>query len=388
MMLKDKFHLRIPGPTPVPPRVTQAMSQPMIGHRSSACSQLLLECSHRLKPIFGTDNEVLILTGSGTSALEAAVTSTVAPGEEAAVIVTGAFGARFHAICERFGIHTHRLDIPWGQSCSPEQLRLFLQKHPAVKAVFLTYCETSTGVLNPIGELAEVIRDTSDALIIVDGVSIIGAVDSQMDPWGVDILITGSQKAMMLPPGLAFAAVSEKAWTVIEQNRTPRYYLDLLSYRRSLEKDTTPATPAVSLLFGLKEALTMIEEEGRETVITRHQTMMEMTRRGLEQMGLRLMTTDADASPTVTAVYGGEGWEVEELRQELQRLHVVVAGGQQHLKGKIFRIGHMGYCDPLDILTTLSAIEIAFLRLGVTIERGAGLIAAQEVWTNEKNLGN
>ena len=263
-----------------------------------------MKCSHRLKPIFGTDNEVLILTGSGTSALEAAVTSTVAPGEEAAVIVTGAFGARFHAICERFGIHTHRLDIPWGQSCSPEQLRLFLQKHPAVKAVFLTYCETSNSALNPIGELAEVIRDTSDALIIVDGVSIIGAVDSQMDPWGVDILVTGSQKAMMLPPGLAFAAVSEKAWTVIEQNRTPRYYLDLLSYRRSLEKDTTPATPAVSLLFGLKEALTMIEEEGRETVITRHQTMMEMTRRGLEQMGLCLMTTDADASPTVTAVYG------------------------------------------------------------------------------------
>ncbi len=386
MTLQDKFQLRIPGPTPIPPRIMQAMNQPMIGHRSPECSHLLQTCSQGLKPIFGTKEDILILTGSGTSALEAAVTSIVAPNEEVAVVVAGAFGDRFATICEKFGMDTHRLAIPWGEAYSPEDMRRFLQQHPKIKAVFLTYCETSTGVLHPIADLAKAIRETSDALIIVDGVSIIGAIDCQMDEWGIDILVTGSQKALMLPPGLAFVAVSEKAWKVIEQNQTPRYYLDLLSYRESLKNETTPATPAVSLLFGLEEALAMIEEEGWTKVISRHQLMKEMVRNGLKQMGLSLLAADPYASPTVTAVCGGEKWEVKELRRELKKLGLIVAGGQQHLKEKIFRIGHMGYCDPLDILATLATIEVAFLRLGIPIQHGAGVMAAQEVWAHEKNI--
>ncbi|MBA4543107.1 MULTISPECIES: alanine--glyoxylate aminotransferase family protein [Thermoactinomyces] len=380
MSFSDKFHLRIPGPTPVPARVMQAMQKPMIGHRSGEASSLYLECSAKLKLVFGTKTDPLLLSSSGTGALEAAVVNTVSPGEEAVVVVTGAFGDRFAKIVQKYGITLHRLDLPWGKACDPDLLASFLRQHPAAKAVFFTYCETSTGVLNPVRELAQSVREHSDALVIADGVSCLGAVPCKMDEWGIDIMVTGSQKALMLPPGLAFAAVSQRAWKQIEQNPTPRFYLDLLAYRKNLEKETTPYTPALSLLYGLAEALAMLEEEGLPRVFARHERLKTMTRAGIKALGLELMTSDADASPTVTSVYGGrEKWEAETLRKELRALGVGVAGGQQHLKGKIFRIGHMGYCDELDILTVLSALEIALIKTGVPVELGSGVKAAQEV---------
>jgi aspartate aminotransferase-like enzyme len=307
--------------------------------------------------------------------------NTVAPGEEAIVVVTGAFGDRFAKIVERYGFLLHRLDIPWGQACDPETLKAFIQKHPKARSVFFTYCETSTGVLNPIAELAQVVHKYSEALVIVDAVSCLGAVPSLMDDWGIDIMVTGSQKALMLPPGLAFASVSERAWKVIENNLNPRFYLDLLAYRNNLEKDTTPFTPAVSLLFGLREALHMLEEEGLNQVIRRHELLKQMTRAGVRALGLELMASDQDASPTVTSIHGGgTAWQSEDLRKALRSLNVVVAGGQQHLKGKIFRIGHMGYCDALDILTTLSALELALQQIGVSVPFGTSVKAAQEVY--------
>lgn len=381
MTFSEKFHLRIPGPTPIPPRVQQAMNQPILGHRSQEASQLISECSQRLKPIFGTIQDPLILTSSGTSALEAAVINTLSPGDEALVIVTGAFGDRFTKIIDRYGYILHRLDIEWGKACQPEQLQTALQKHPKTKAVFVTYCETSTGVLNPLKALAKVVQTYSDALFIVDGVSCLGAVSCQMDDWGLDLVVTGSQKALMLPPGLAFVAVSERAWNVIEQNQTPRFYLDLLSYRNNLTKSTTPYTPAISLLFGLDEALRLLEEEGLEHTIQRHELLMKMCRAGVQALGLTLMTSNQDASPTVTSIYGGgESWSSEDLRKRLKQLQVYVAGGQQHLKGQIFRIGHMGYCDALDVLTTLGALEMALIQIGVSIQLGVGVKAAQEVY--------
>ncbi|OYD09751.1 pyridoxal-phosphate-dependent aminotransferase family protein [Paludifilum halophilum] len=379
-MLQDKFRLQIPGPTPVPPRVQQAMAQPMIGHRDPDCSRLVQECSRRLQPVLGAREPVLPLTSSGTSALEAAVVNTVSPGEEAAVVVTGAFGDRFAKILKRYQVQLHRLDLPWGEACPPETLASFLKEHPGVKAVFLTYCETSTGVLNPVEELAATVRQLTDALVIVDGVSCVGAVPAKAEAWGIDILVTGSQKALMLPAGLSFAAVSERAWQVIEKNPQPRFYLDFQAYRNHLEKDTTPFTPAVSLLFGLREVLDMIEEEGLEKVFQRHRLMMKMTREGIKAMGLSPLTSDEAASPTVTAVQGGKSWSPEDLRKELRRLGIRLAGGQQHLKGKIFRIGHMGYHDPLDILAALSAIEIAGVRIGAPVDSGAGIKAAEEEW--------
>lgn len=200
MPFEEKFHLRIPGPTPVPLRVQHAMNRPMIGHRSAECSRLVQKCSQRLQSVFGTRENVLIIAGSGTSALEAAVANTVAPGEEAVVVVTGAFGDRFAKIADRFGARVHRLDIPWGEACSPDALKSFLLSRPRVKAVFLTHCETSTGVLNPVRDLAQIVREHSDALVIVDGVSSVGGVPCEMDAWGIDIFVTGSQKALMLPP--------------------------------------------------------------------------------------------------------------------------------------------------------------------------------------------
>jgi aspartate aminotransferase-like enzyme len=380
MNWQDKAHLRIPGPTPIPLRIQQAMSQPMIGHRGQAASRLLQECATSLRTLFGTTHTPLILTGSGTSALEAAVTNAVQPGDEAIVVVTGAFGDRFAKIVERYGIALHRLDVPWGTSCSPEQLATFMQEHPRAKAVFLTYCETSTAVLNPIAELAKVVREHSDALVIVDGVSCLGAVPCHMDDWQVDIMVTGSQKALMLPPGLAMVAVSERAWKRIEQQTQPRFYLDLTAYKRSMEQHSAPYTPAVSLLYGLKEALLMLEEEGWENVFARHQRLMRMTRAGLRALGLPLLTSDDDASPTVTAIDGRQtAWDTESLRKHMSEMNVTIAGGQQHLKGQIARIGHMGYCDELDVLTVLGVLEMACFKMGVPVELGTGVKAAQEV---------
>ncbi|MFD1443647.1 pyridoxal-phosphate-dependent aminotransferase family protein [Thermoactinomyces vulgaris] len=384
MPLKDKYHLRIPGPTPVPPQVQRAMTQPVIGHRSRLASQLIHECSERLKPIFGTGQQPLIVAGSGTSALEAAVVNTLSPGDEAIVVVTGAFGDRFAKIVEKYEIDLHRLDIPWGKACEPEQLADFLKKHPGAKSVFLTYCETSTGVLNPVPELARTVRQHSDALVIVDGVSCVGAVPCQMDDWGVDIMVTGSQKALMLPPGLAFLAVSERAWQVIAGNRQPRFYLDLEAYRRKLEQeDTTPFTAAVSLLYGLKESLSLLEEEGFENVCSRHERLKNITRAGIRASGLTLMADDRHASPTVTSIDASqEKWDVEAFRKKLQSHGFYVAGGQQHLKGKIFRIGHMGYCDEWDILTVLAAVEVTLSQIGQPVEPGMATKAAQEVMMN------
>ncbi|WP_131925895.1 pyridoxal-phosphate-dependent aminotransferase family protein [Hazenella coriacea] len=379
-MFAEKFHLRIPGPTPIPPRVQQAMAHPMIGHRSGQASQLIQECIQHLQPVFGTKQSPLLISGSGTSALEAAVINSVSVDEEAIVVVTGAFGDRFAKILQRYGITCHRLEIPWGKACDPDTLATFVQKHPQSRAVFMTYCETSTGVLNPIAELAKVIHQHSDALTIVDAVSCLGAVPTKMDEWGIDLIVSGSQKAMMLPPGLAFVACSERAWSVIEKNNNPRFYLDLPAYKKNMEKDTTPYTPAVSLLFGLRESLHMLEEEGLDHVYHRHEQLKQMTRAGIEALGLELMTSDVDASPTVTSIWGGKGkWDSEELRKQLRQLQVIVAGGQQHLKGQIFRIGHMGYCDPLDILTVFNTLELSLAKIGVSIPLGQGVKAAQEV---------
>ncbi|MBO8163052.1 MAG: alanine--glyoxylate aminotransferase family protein [Brevibacillus sp.] len=382
-MFADKQILRIPGPTPIPPRIQQAMNRPMVGHRSGQFSALLADTAKRLKPLFGTEQDVYILTGSGTSALEMSVVNTVQPGEEAAVLVSGAFGDRFAKICERYGIVVHRLEVTWGDAITPEALASFLEQHPRVKAVFATYCETSTGVLNPVRELAQVIREKTEALFIVDAVSCLGAVPCEMDAWGIDILVTGSQKALMLPTGLAFLAASERAWRVIDQMKPLAFYLDLKAYRKSLADNTTPYTPAVSLVFGLAEACAMLEEEGLPAVIKRHELMRDMTRAAMRALDLPLMTEDAYASPTVTSIDPQGKFDAEELRKVLRTRHnLVVAGGQQHLKGKIFRIGHMGYCEPLDVLTTVAAIEMALRQIGVDAPLGAGVKAAQEVLIN------
>ncbi|GGA46350.1 MULTISPECIES: pyridoxal-phosphate-dependent aminotransferase family protein [Psychrobacillus] len=382
-MLQDQTILRIPGPSPIPPSVQRAMNQTMIGHRGKETSQMLKNIAPGLKRVFGTEQEVAIIAGSGTAGLETAVVNVVKPGEEVLVVVTGAFGDRFTKICQAYNIKTHVLDVEWGKALNPEEVKAFLVEHPEVKVVFSTYCETSTGVLNPIDLLAKTVREVSEALIVVDGVSCVGGVETRMDEWGIDVMVTGSQKAFMLPAGLTFVAASERAWTIIEENEQPRFYLNLKKYRDNLLKDTTPFTPALSLLFGLEQVLNLIEAEGLEKVYARHELLKKMTRAAFKAIDIPLLTTDEDASPTVTAVQP-EDFDAEEFRKILkQEFAISIAGGQQHLTGKIFRIGHMGYCSPADVLQIISAVEVALKKIGKDIELGKATAAAQLVYLNE-----
>lgn len=382
-MLADQQILRIPGPTPIPPAVQRAMSKPMIGHRSEETSVLLEKIRPKLKKIFGTNEEVAILASSGTGSMEAAAVNAIHPGEEVLVAVTGAFGDRFAKICEAHDMKVHRLDVEWGQAVQPEQVLAYIQSHPSIKAVFVTYCETSTGVLNPIQEIAKVVHANSDALVIIDGVSCIAGVELQMEEWGIDIAATGSQKSFMLPAGLAFVAAGKRAWERIESNPRPAFYFNLKTYRSNIEKSTTPFTPASSLLFGLEEVLNLIEEEGLDNVYKRHTLMMNMTRAAMKALQIPLLANDADASPTVTAVQPTD-INVPAFRKLLKNeFNLIVAGGQQHLSDKIFRIGHMGYCSPADVLQTISMIEIGLQKIGQNIPLGAGTAAAQEVYIQE-----
>lgn len=382
-MLTDQQILRIPGPTPIPPSVNRAMSQPMIGHRGQSTSDMISAIRPKLKRVFGTEQEVMILTGSGTSGLETAVVNTVAPGEEAAVIVTGSFGERFSKICETYEITTHIIDVEWGKALNPEEIKEFMQQHPEVKVVFSTYCETSTGVLNPVKELAAAVKEVSDALMIVDGVSCIAGVETEMDEWGLDVVVTGSQKAFMLPAGLAFVAASERAWRKIEANPRPRFYLDLIKHRDSILKDTTPFTPALSILFGLQQVLELMEEEGLEEVYARHRLMMNMTRTAFKALEIPLLTSDEDASPTVTSVKPSD-FDSPAFRKIMKRdFGMDIAGGQQHMAKTVFRIGHMGYCSPADMLQAIAAMEIGIVKAGKEIELGKGVRAAQQIFLDE-----
>lgn len=372
--------LHTPGPTPIPPSVERSMSQPMIGHRGGKCKELMNDIAPRLKPVFGTSGEVLVVTGSGTSALEASVVNVTKPGDEVIVVVAGAFGDRFAQICETYELNVTRLEVPWGSAVEVEQVEAAIAEQPETKAVFLTHCETSTGVMHPVEKVANRVKEISSALVIVDGVSSIGGAGVDMDQYGIDILVSGSQKAMMLPPGLAFVAVGEQVWSVIDANPRPRFYLDLRVYRKQLQSGQTPFTPALSLLFGLQQVLTLLEEESLERVFERHQTMKEMTRDACRALRLPLLVSDQDASSTVTSIRP-DTFEAEQLRKVAnEEFGLILAGGQKHLKGEIFRIGHMGYCRPANVLQYIGILEIVLKRLGHEFEAGSGVAAAQEAY--------
>ncbi|WP_028986963.1 pyridoxal-phosphate-dependent aminotransferase family protein [Thermicanus aegyptius] len=381
-MLKDQLILRIPGPTPIPPSVNRALLQPMVGHRDRQVSERIKKLIPRLRPLFGTEkNDVLIVAGSGTSGLEAAAVNLTQEGEEVLVLVTGAFGDRFRKILEAYRLTVHAVETEWGEPVDPEQVKKALNSHPGVKVVFATHSETSTGVLNPIDQIAHVVHEHSDALIAVDGVSSIGGAEMRMDEWKIDLVVTGSQKALMLPPGLAFLAVSEKAWTKISNNPRPRFYLDLLKYKKSLGEDTVPFTPAVSHLFALDQSLSLIEEEGLQETLKRHLLMMKMTRAGIRAMGVPLLVAEERySSPTVTAVIPDDFTPGAFRTVMSKEFNIVFASGQGHLKDRIFRIGHMGYCSPTDVLQYLGAMELALQKVGHEVTLGAGVAAAQEVY--------
>lgn len=380
-MFEEGNILRIPGPTPVPPQVQRAASKPMISHRSDSFRAIMHRVQSGMQKLFQTKSDIAIITGSGTSAMEAAMASLVSPNTPVLVLVGGKFGERWQELAQAYGCDMTVLPYTYGKGVDPADVDEALQANPDIEIVFATQNESSTAVLNDIQGIAEV-TNKRDVLLVVDAVSGLGGAPLPMDEWGVDVVVTGSQKCLMLPPGLAFAAASERAWKRMEQAEAPSYYLDLLAYRRSAQKGETPYTPNVSLFFALDEALQAVEREGLDNIFARHLLMRNMVRAGIRALELPLYVDEKWASPTLTAVQTTSTLNVEGLRKVVSsECQVILSGGQGELKGEIFRIGHMGYATPLDMITTLAAIEVGLQRIGYDVELGSGVAAAQEVWT-------
>ncbi len=386
-MFNEYQHLRIPGPTPIAPEVQRAMNRTILGHRSGEFSKVFKEAATRSKRIFQTEQDVMIVAASGTGALEMAVANVVNPGDKVLVAVTGVFGERFVKIAKAYQAEVVVANFEVGEVADPLVIKEKLDQHPNISAVFVTHCETSTGVANPIKEIAAVVKE-SEAVFVVDSVSALVGMDLKMDQWGVDIAVTASHKALGLPPGLALIAVSEKAWKKVNDHHGPKFYWDLRAYKKNLDNNTTPFTGPVSLVFGLEESLRLIEEEGLENSFKRHYLLRDMVRSAVKGLGLELLVEDDQkASCTVTSIKGNDQLDVEKLRKVLKEDYkIVAAGGQQDLKGKIFRIGHMGYTHPMDMLTTIAGLELALKQVGYPVELGRGVKGAEEVWANAKGI--
>ncbi len=374
-----KKYLLAPGPTPVPPEALLAMAAPILHHRTPEFSTVFRRVADRACKLFGTEQPVLLLASTGTGAMEAAVTNTLSRGDRVLVVEAGKFGERWGEICRNYGLEVTALKVEWGCAVAPEAVAAELDEHPDTKALLVQGSETSTTVLHPIGELAGLTRER-DCLLIVDGITSVGVVDMPMDATGIDVLVTGSQKAIMLPPGLALISLSEKAWRANGRSSLSRYYFDLAKERKSLEKDTSAYTPAVSLIIGLDAVFDLIESTGGlKEVYRRHAILAEATREGARALGLRLLAPDSP-SPAVTGVWLPEGIEGGAFTKLLRDVFgVQVAGGQGHLKGKIIRIGHIGYADAFDVVVAMSALEMALRKSGVEVRAGAGTSAAQDV---------
>jgi aspartate aminotransferase-like enzyme len=383
----EKQLLLIPGPTMIPPRVLRAMSVPPMGHRSQKFSQVVKEVSENLKKVFQTKNDVYILTASGTGAMEAAVTNFVNPGDKVLVLVNGKFGDRFAKINKRYGVEVIRKDFELGKPADPKVVKEILleDKGQEIKAVFVQQNETSTGILNNIKAIKEAMAD-HPALLIVDSISGMAVANFPVDEWGADVVVAGSQKAFMLPPGLAFISVSEKAWKVNETCKNYNFYFDLQAARKNLTKDTTPFTPATALILGLKESLNIILNEGLENIYKKQEKFKEMVREAVKALGLELLVKDEkSASPAITAIKVPDNIQWKDLNNILLNdFNVQIAGGQDDLKGKIFRIGHIGYVQDMDLLTAVAALEMALYKLGFIKELGIGVKACQQVILKHK----
>lgn len=379
-MLKN--YLLAPGPTPVPPRVLLAMAQPIIHHRTPQFSRIFAEAKNGLKEIFQTEQDVLMLAASGSGGMEAAVSNLFSPGEEVLVINGGKFGERWLRISAAYGLKVCELRVEWGQGAKVDDVRRLLEQRPAIRGLLVQASETSTAALHPVEALAELTR-TRDTLLIVDGITAVGVLDLPMDRWGIDVLVTGSQKALMLPPGLAFIALSERAWKRTKEAKLPRFYFDLNKERENQAKDTTAWTPAISLVIGLRESLAMIREEGLQQVFARCARMAAATRAAAAALGLQLVAPDTP-SPALTGIYTPSDVDGGKLVVYLRdRMGVTFAGGQDQLKGRIVRLAHLGYMGIFDVVTAIAALEMALGHFGHPVPLGRGVGAAQKLLMSE-----
>ena len=371
-----KRYLLAPGPTPIPPEVLQAMALPIIHHRTPEFEALFADVRRDLRLVFQCRNEVLMFAASGTGAMEGAVVNTLSPGDQVVVIRGGKFGERWAEICEAYGVRVLPVDVPYGKSVDPGTVADVLKREPGVRAVFATHSETSTGAVHDVQALAAIVGAT-DALLVVDAISSLGVMDLPMDAWGVDIVVAGSQKGLMLPPGLAFAALSDKAWARVPESRLPKYYFNFTSERKAIEKNQSAYTPAVSLVVGLREALRLILAEGLPNVFARHDRLARATRAGVQVLGLELFAEHPGCA--CTAVKAPAGIESGAIVKGYRKRGITIAGGQGSMKGKIFRIAHMGYADNSDVLIALGTLELVLAELGYPVKLGEGVRAAQQI---------
>lgn len=376
--MQDKLTLMIPGPTPVPETVLKAMGRHPIGHRSGEFQAIVRRTTEQLKWLHQTSSDVLVITGSGTAAMEAGMINTLSRGDKVLCGDNGKFGERWVKVARAYGLEVDVVTAEWGQPLDPEAFRTALEAdtEQQIKAVILTHSETSTGVINDLETIARYVKAQGTALTIADCVTSLGASNVPMDAWGLDVVASGSQKGYMLPPGLSFVAMSERAWEAYATSDLPKFYLDLGPYRKTAAKDSNPFTPAVNLYFGLEAALDMMQKEGLEAIFARHERHRAAAQAGMEAIGLPLFAAKGHGSPAITAV-APEGLDAELLRKTVkEKFDILLAGGQDHLKGKVFRIGHLGYVCDRDVLTAVSAIEATLQSLGLHKgTMGAGIAA-------------
>jgi aspartate aminotransferase-like enzyme len=370
--------LMIPGPTMVSTKVLNSMALPIIGHRTKDHGELLEDTVEKMKKVFQTENDVFLITGSGTSAMDMAISNTVDKGDKVLTIVNGNFGDRFYKIASVYKGDVIKLENEWGDMAEPEKVKEVLEENEDIKVVTIVHNETSTGAKNPIEEIGKIVKDYN-ALYVVDTVSSLGGDYVDVDKFNIDLCVTGSQKCIAAPPGMAAISVSEKAWEVIDKTETKSFYLDIKAYKKRWEtKKETPYTPSVSLTYAMNEALEVVLEEGLENRFKRHERLAKATRAGLEAMGIELFATERARSVTVTSAKYPEGVEDSKFRKLLaEKYKILVAGGQAHLSGKIFRLGHMGEAREYHVLGTLAAVEMTFKELGVKVD--SGVEAAKEV---------
>ena len=375
-----KRYLLAPGPTPVPPEVLQSMALPILHHRAPDFIPIIESALKGLKWLYQTKNDVLILTSTGTGGMVAAVNNFLNPGEKALVINGGKFGERWTKICQSYGVEVQEIEVEWGYTVKPGQVADALKADPSIKAVLIQASETSTGVLHPIAEVGKAIKGSgSDALFIVDAISGLVAHDIRSDEWGIDVMVAGAQKGLMLPPGLAFISVSERAWKRAASVKTPHFYFDLLKERGKQASNQTLFTSAVSLIVGLEKALNMLQDEGLENVFARHARLAHATREAVKAHGLALFPKEnpGNALTAIMMPEGIDGTEVYKLMRE--DYGITGAGGQDKLKGKIFRIAHLGYADTFDVITAIAGLEMVLNKLGYSKALGSGVAKAQEL---------
>ncbi|MBI4311968.1 MAG: alanine--glyoxylate aminotransferase family protein [Chloroflexi bacterium] len=351
-------NLRIPGPTPCPEEVLEAGAKPMINHRGPEFREMINRITERLQKLFYTKNDLFVLTASGTGAMEAAIVNTLSPGDRVLVVSIGEFGERFAAVARAYWADVVDLKFEPGTPADPDAIRKVLAADPRIKAVLVTHNETSTGITNDIPAISKVVKGEFNKLFIVDAISSIGSIPCPVDEWNLDVVTSGSQKGWMAPPGLAFISMSETAWKAQAQARMPRFYFDLAAAKRYLQRGQTPWTPAVSVFFALDASLELIDKEGMESVFTRHAVVAKKTREGVKSLGLKLLADERYASNTVTAVRVPEGVKAADIISRMDKEeNVVLASGQGKLDGKIFRVGHLGYCSEADIQGVIDGLK-------------------------------